>query len=137
MQQIFLSCFFLFVSGFLYAAEMSLDISEEIDISSDNIEIKETKIEFINNVVFKSSSYEIFGEIAEFDKDMDLIQIKGSPIKFKIVSKDSSFNGFSNIIIIKENEISFSGNAILETDSSIINGEFIKLNKNSGELQIK
>tara|TARA_B100000963_G_scaffold300560_1_gene272965 strand:- start:6142 stop:6555 length:414 start_codon:yes stop_codon:yes gene_type:complete len=137
MQKIFLSSFIIFVSSFLFAAEMSLDFSEKIDISSDNIEIQETKIEFFDNVVFKSNSYEIFGEIAEYDKGMDLIRIKGSPIKFKIVSKDSSFNGFSNSIIIQDDEINISGDVLLESNSSRIKGEFIKLNINSGELQIK
>ena len=137
MQKIFLSSFIIFVSSFLFAAEMSLDFSEKIDISSDNIEIQETKIEFFENVVFKSNSYEIFGEIAEYDKGMDLIRIKGSPIKFKIVSKDSSFNGFSNSIIIQDDEINISGDVLLESNSSRIKGEFIKLNINSGELQIK
>tara|TARA_B100000575_G_scaffold255216_1_gene224866 strand:+ start:272 stop:685 length:414 start_codon:yes stop_codon:yes gene_type:complete len=136
MQKTFLSWLFIFLSGFLYSAEMSLDISEKIDISSDNIEIKENKIEFKNNVVFKSYSYEIFGEIAEYDKGIDQIKIKGSPVKFKIINKDSSFNGFSNIIIISENEITISGNTLLESDSSRIKGEFIKFNISSGELKI-
>ena len=137
MQKIFLSSFIIFVSSFLFAAEMSLDFSEKIDISSDNIEIQETKIEFFDNVVFKSNSYEIFGEIAEYDRNMDLIRIEGSPIKFKIVNKDSSFNGFSNSIIIQDDEINISGDVLLESNSSRIKGEFIKLNINSGELQIK
>ena len=87
MQKTFLSCLIIFVSGFVYSAEMSLDISEKIDIYSDIIEIKENKIEFKNNVVFKSNSYEIFGEIAEYDRGMDQIKIKGSPVKFKIISE--------------------------------------------------
>ena len=52
MQKIFLVCFVISIFGILDAAEMSIDISEKIDISSDNIEIKEGKIEFKNNVIF-------------------------------------------------------------------------------------
>jgi len=136
MQKTFLSCLIIFVSGFIYSAEMSLDISEKIDIYSDIIEIKENKIEFKNNIVFKSNSYEIFGEIAEYDRGMDQIKIKGSPVKFKIISEENSFKGFSNIIIINEDEITISGDALLDSDSSRIKGEFVKFNISSGELQI-
>ena len=136
MQKTFLSCLIIFVSGFICSAEMSLDISEKIDIYSDIIEIKENKIEFKKNVVFKSNSYEIFGEIAEYDRGMDQIKIKGSPVKFKIISEENSFKGFSNIIIINEDEITISGDALLDNDSSRIRGEFVKFNINSGELQI-
>ena len=136
MQKIFLSCLVIFVSSSLCTAEMSLDISEKIDITSDNIEIKESKIEFNKNVVFRSKSYEIFGEIAEYDRGMDQIKIKGLPVKFKIISKETSFNGFSNIIIINENEITISGDASLESDSSKIKGEFVQFNISSGELKI-
>jgi hypothetical protein len=45
MQKIFLVCFVISIFGILNAAEMSIDISEKIDISSDNIEIKEGKID--------------------------------------------------------------------------------------------
>ena len=50
---------------------MSIDISEKIDISSDNIEIKEGKIEFKNNVIFQSESFEIFGEVAEYNRNLE------------------------------------------------------------------
>ena len=43
MQKIFLVCFVISIFGILNAAEMSIDISEKIDISSDNIEIKEER----------------------------------------------------------------------------------------------
>ena len=57
MQKIFLVGFVISIFGILNAAEMSIDVSEKIDISSDNIEIKEGKIEFINNVIFQSESF--------------------------------------------------------------------------------
>ena len=136
MQKIFLSSFIIFISAFLNAAEMSLDISERIDISSDNIEIKDGKIDFKNNVIFQSNSYEIFGETAEYDRIKDLITVKGSPVKFNIISEDNTFKGFSNIIIIKEDEISISGSVLIENDSSRMKGETVKFNISSGQLQI-
>ena len=55
MQKILLVGFVISIFGILNAAEMSINISEKIDISSDNIEIKEGKIEFKNNVIFSQS----------------------------------------------------------------------------------
>ena len=40
MQKIFLVGLVISIFGILNAAEMSIDISEKIDISTDNIEIK-------------------------------------------------------------------------------------------------
>tara|TARA_Y100000996_G_scaffold333446_1_gene269792 strand:+ start:2008 stop:2421 length:414 start_codon:yes stop_codon:yes gene_type:complete len=136
MQKIFLVGFIISVFVFLSAAEMSIDMPEKINISSDNIEIKEGKIEFQNNVNFHSESYEISGEVAVYNKNTEVIKIEGSPVRFKIKSEDNNFKGFSNIIFIKEDEIEISGSVLIEDNSSRIRGEIIKFNTSSGELQI-
>ena len=136
MQKIFLVGFVISIFGFLNAAEMSIDVSEKIDISSDNIEIKEGKIEFKNNVIFQSELFEIFGEVAEYNRNSELIKIEGSPIRFKIDTEDNIFNGFSNLVLIKDDEIEISGNVLIEDKNSRIRGKIIKFNMGSGELQI-
>ena len=136
MQKIFLIGFLFSTFGFLSAAEMSIDMSEKINISSDNIEIKEGKIEFQNNVNFQSKSYEISGKFAEYNKNSGVIKIEGSPLRFKIKREDNSFKGYSNIILIKEDEIEISGSVLIEDKSSMIRGEIIKFNTSSGELRI-
>ena len=136
MQKIFLVGLLISIFGFLNAAEMSIDVSEKIDISSDNIEIKEGKIEFKNNVIFQSESFEIFGEVAEYNRNSELIKIEGSPIRFKIDTEDNIFNGFSNLVLIKDDEIEISGNVLIEDKNSRIRGKIIKFNMDSGELQI-
>ena len=136
MQKIFLVGLLISIFGFLDAAEMSIDVSEKIDISSDNIEIKEGKIEFKNNVIFRSDSFEIFGEVAEYNRNSELIKIKGSPVRFKIDTEDNTFNGFSNLVIIKDDEIEISGSVLIEDQNSRIRGKIIKFNMRSGELQI-
>ena len=136
MQKIFLVGLLISIFGFLNAAEMSIDVSEKIDISSDNIEIKEGKIEFKNNVIFQSESFEIFGEVAEYNRNSELIKIEGSPVRYKIDTEDNIFNGFSNLVIIKDDEIEISGNVLIEDKNSRIRGKIIKFNMGSGELQI-
>ena len=136
MQKIFLVGLLISIFGFLNAAEMSIDVSEKIDISSDNIEIKVGKIEFKNNVIFQSESFEIFGEVAEYNRNSELIKIEGSPIRFKIDTEDNIFNGFSNLVLIKDDEIEISGNVLIEDKNSRIRGKIIKFNMGSGELQI-
>ena len=136
MQKIFLVGLLISIFGFLNAAEMSIDVSEKIDISSDNIEIKEGKIEFKNNVIFQSKSFEIYGEVAEYNRNSGLIKIEGSPIRFKIDTEDNIFNGFSNLVLIKDDEIEISGNVLIEDKNSRIRGKIIKFNMGSGELQI-
>ena len=136
MQKIFLVGLLISIFGFLNAAEMSIDVSEKIDISSDNIEIKEGKIEFKNNVIFQSESFEIFGEVAEYNRNSELIKIEGSPIRFKIDTEDNIFNGFSNLVLIKDDEIEISGSVLIEDKNSRIRGKIIKFNMGSGELQI-
>ena len=136
MQKIFLVGLLISIFGFLNAAEMSIDVSEKIDISSDNIEIKEGKIEFKNNVIFQSKSFEIFGEIAEYDRNSELIKIEGSPVRFKIDTEDNIFNGFSSLVLIKDDEIEISGNVLIEDNNSRIRGKIIKFNVVSEELQI-
>ena len=136
MQKIFLVGLLISIFGFLNAAEMSIDVSEKIDISSDNIEIKEGKIEFKNNVIFESESFEIYGEVAEYNRNSELIKIEGSPIRFKIDTEDNIFNGFSNLVLIKDDEIEISGNVLIEDKNSRIRGKIIKFNMGSGELQI-
>ncbi len=136
MQKIFLVVFIVSIFGLLSAAEMSIDISEKINISSDNIEVKEGKIEFQNNVNFQSKSYDISGEVAVYNKNSEVIKIEGSPVRFKIKSEENNFKGFSNMIFIKEDEIEISGSVLIEDDSSKIRGEIIKFNISSGELQI-
>ena len=136
MQKIFLVGLLISIFGFLDAAEMSIDVSEKIDISSDNIEIKEGKIEFKNNVIFRSDSFEIFGEVAEYNRNSELIKIEGSPVRFEIDTEDNIFNGFSNLVLIKDDEIEISGNVLIEDQNSRIRGKIIKFNMGSGELQI-
>ena len=136
MQKIFLVGLLISIFGFLNAAEMSIDVSEKIDISSDNIEIKEEKIEFKNNVIFRSDSFEIFGEVAEYNRNLELIKIKGSPVRFEIETEDNIFNGFSNLVLIKDDEIEISGSVLIEDQNSRIRGKIIKFNMGSGELQI-
>jgi len=136
MQKIFLVGLLISIFGFLDAAEMSIDVSEKIDISSDNIEIKEGKIEFKNNVIFRSDSFEIFGEVAEYNRNSELIKIEGSPVRFEIDTEDNIFNGFSNLVLIKDDEIEISGSVLIEDLNSRIRGKIIKFNMGSGELQI-
>jgi len=136
MQKIFLVGLLISIFGFLNAAEMSIDVSEKIDISSDNIEIKEGKIEFKNNVIFRSDSFEIFGEVAEYNRNSELIQIEGSPVRFQIDTEDNIFNGLSNLVLIKDDEIEISGSVLIEDLNSRIRGKIIKFNMGSGELQI-
>ena len=136
MQKIFLVGLLISIFGFLNAAEMSIDVSEKIDISSDNIEIKEGKIEFKNNVIFQSESFEIYGEVAEYNRNSELIKIEGSPIRFKIGTEDNIFSGFSNLVLIKDDEIEISGNVLIEDKNSRIRGKIIKFNMGSRELQI-
>ena len=136
MQKIFLVGLLISIFGFLNAAEMSIDVSEKIDISSDNIEIKQGKIEFKNNVIFRSDSFEIFGEVAEYNRNSELIQIEGSPVRFQIDTEDNIFNGFSNLVLIKDDEIEISGSVLIEDLNSRIRGKLIKFNMGSGELQI-
>lgn len=136
MQKIFLLGLLISIFGFLNAAEMSIDISEKIDISSDNIEIKGGKIEFKNNIIFRSDSFEIFGEVAEYNRNSELIKIEGSPVRFEIDTEDNIFNGFSNLVIIKDDEIEISGGVFIEDKNSRIRGKIIKFNMGSGELQI-
>jgi lipopolysaccharide export system protein LptA len=136
MQKIFLIGLLISIFGFLDAAEMSIDVSEKIDISSDNIEIKEGKIEFRDNVIFRSDSFEIFGEVAEYNRNSELIKIEGSPVRFEIDTEDNTFNGFSNLVLIKDDEIEISGSVLIEDQNSRIRGKIIKFNMGSGELQI-
>ena len=136
MQKIFLVGLLISIFGFLDAAEMSIDVSEKIDISSDNIEIKEGKIEFKNNIIFRSDSFEIFGEVAEYNRNSELIKIEGSPVRFEIDTEDNIFNGFSNLVLIKDDEIEISGSVLIEDKNSRIRGKIIKFNMGSGELQI-
>ncbi len=136
MQKIFLVGFIISIFGPLNAAEMSIDISEKINISSDNIEIKDGKIEFKNNVIFQSESFEIFGEVAEYNRNLELIKIEGSPVKFKINTIENNFNGFSYLVLIQDNEIEISGSVLIEDENSRIRGKIIKFNMGSGELQI-
>ena len=136
MQKIFLVGFIISIFGLLNAAEISIDISEKIDISSDNIEIKDGKIEFKNNVIFQSESCEIFGVVAEYNRNLELIKIEGSPVKFKINTIENNFNGFSNLVLIQDNEIEISGSVLIEDENSRIRGKIIKFNMGSGELQI-
>ena len=136
MHKIFLVGLLISIFGFLNAAEMSIDISEKIDISSDNIEIKEGKIEFRDNVIFRSDSFEIFGEVAEYNRNSELIKVEGSPVRFEIETEDNIFNGFSNLVLIKDDEIEISGSVLIEDQNSRIRGKIIKFNMGSGELQI-
>ena len=136
MQKIFIFGFVITIFGFLNAADMSIDMSEKIDISSDNIEIKEGNIKFKSNVIFKSNSFQIFAEIAEYDRNLELIKIEGSPVKFEINTEENTFNGSSSLVFIQNNEIEISGNVLIEDKSSQIRGKIIKFNMGSDELQI-
>ena len=136
MQKIFILILVSFFSGLMNSADMSLIISEKVEISSDSIEIKEDKIKFKNNLIFQSESYEIFGEIAEYDRKMNMVKIFGSPVRFKIINEDNSFEGFSDTIILKENEIEISGSVFIEDNTSNIKGETIKFNIISKEIEV-
>ena len=46
------------------------------------------------------------------------------------------FNGFSNLVLIQDNEIEISGSVLIEDKNSRIRGKIIKFNMGSGELQI-
>lgn len=136
MQKIFITYLIFVASGFLNSAEMSLNMSEKVEISSDKIEIKENKIRFENNVIFQSKSYEVIGEIAEYDKKIDILRIMGSPLSFKINNEDSIFEGYSEMFILKENEIEISGNVLIKSDASNIRGEIVRFNIASGDLKV-
>lgn len=136
MQKIFLTVFIFSVFVSLNAAEMSIEISEKINILSDNIEIKEGTVEFNNNVYFQSKSYEISGEFAKYERVSEVIRILGAPVKFNITSEDKFFKGSSEMILIRKNEIEILGSVVIENDSSLMKGEIIKFNLKSGELLI-
>ena len=136
MQKKFLVGLLISMFGLINAAEMTIDVSEKIDISSDNIEIKNEEIGFKDNVIFQSKSYQIFGEVAVYNRKFELIKIEGSPVRFKINTEDNNFNGFSNLVIIQNNMIEISGNVYVEDKNSTIKGKEIKFNMNSGQLQI-
>ena len=136
MLKIFLTGFIFSIFISLNAAEISIEISEKINISSDNIEIKEGKIEFNNNVYFQSETYEIYGEVAKYEKVSEVISIFGAPVKFNITSEDNFFKGSSEMIFIRKNEIEILGNVLIENDSSKMKGEIINFNLDSGELLI-
>ena len=136
MQKKFLVGLLISIFGLINAAEMTIDVSEKIDISSDNIEVKNEEIGFKDNVIFQSKSYQIFGDVAVYNRKFELIKIEGSPIRFKINTEDNNFNGFSNLVIIQDNKIEISGNVFVEDKNSTIKGKVIKFNINSGELQI-
>ena len=136
MLKIFLTGFIFSMFISLNAAEISIEISEKINISSDNIEIKEGKIEFNNNVYFQSETYEIYGEVAKYEKVSEVISIFGAPVKFNITSKDNFFKGSSEMIFIRKNEIEILGNVFIENDLSKMKGEIINFNLKSGELLI-
>ena len=136
MQKKFLFGLLISMFGLINAAEMTIDVSEKIDISSDNIEIKNEEIGFKDNVIFRSKSYQIFGEVAVYNRKFELIKIEGSPVRFKINTEDNNFNGFSDLVIIQDNMIEISGSVFVEDKNSTIKGKVIKFNMNSGELQI-
>ena len=136
MQKKFLFGLLISMFGLINAAEMTIDVSEKIDISSDNIEIKNEEIGFKDNVIFQSKSYQIFGEVAVYNRKFELIKIEGSPVRFKINTEDNNFNGFSNLVIIQDNMIEISGSVFVEDKNSTIKGKVIKFNMSSGELQI-
>tara|TARA_A100001388_G_C28591818_1_gene413836 strand:+ start:171 stop:584 length:414 start_codon:yes stop_codon:yes gene_type:complete len=136
MQKKFLVGLLISIFGLIDAAEMTIDVSEKIDISSDNIEIKNEEIGFKDNVIFRSKSYQIFGEVAVYNRKFELIKIEGSPVRFKINTEDNNFNGFSDLVIIQDNMIEISGSVFVEDKNSTIKGKVIKFNMNSGELQI-
>ena len=136
MQKKFLVGLLISIFGLINAAEVTIDVSEKIDISSDNIEIKNEEIVFKDNVIFQSKSYQIFGEVAVYNRNFELIKIEGSPVRFKINTEDNNFNGFSNLVIIQDNMIEISGGVFVEDKNSTIKGKVINFNMNSGELQI-
>ena len=136
MQKKFLFGLLISIFGLINAAEMTIDVSEKIDISSDNIEIKNEEIGFKDNVIFQSKSYQIFGEVAVYNRKFELIKIEGSPVRFKINTEDNNFNGFSDLVIIQDNMIEISGSVFVEDKNSTIKGKVIKFNMSSGELQI-
>ena len=136
MQKKFLFGLLISMFGLINAAEMTIDVSEKIDISSDNIEIKNEEIGFKDNVIFQSKSYQIFGEVAVYNRKFELIKIEGSPVRFKINTEDNNFNGFSDLVIIQDNMIEISGNVFVEDKNSTIKGKVMKFNMSSGELQI-
>ena len=136
MQKKFLVGLLISIFGLINAAEVTIDVSEKIDISSDNIEIKNEEIGFKDNVIFRSKSYQIFGEVAVYNRKFELIKIEGSPVRFKINTEDNNFNGFSDLVIIQDNMIEISGSVFVEDKNSTIKGKVIKFNMNSGELQI-
>ena len=132
MQKKFLFGLLISMFGLINAAEMTIDVSEKIDISSDNIEIKNEEIGFKDNVIFQSKSYQIFGEVAVYNRKFELIKIEGSPVRFKINTEDNNFNGFSNLVIIQDNMIEISGSVFVEDKNSTIKGKVIKFNMSSG-----
>ena len=64
------------------------------------------------------------------------MKIIGSPVKFKISTKDNNYNGFSNSVFIKDKEIEISGSVLIEDKNSQIKGKIIKFNMASEELKI-
>ncbi len=70
----------------------------------------------------------------------DEIRIEGveelNGTTFKISTEDNNFNGFSNLVLIQDNEIEISGSVLIEDKNSRIRGKIIKFNMSSGELQI-
>ena len=136
MQKKFLVGLLISIFGLINAAEMTIDVSEKIDISSDNIEVKNEEIGFKDNVIFQSKSYQIFGDVAVYNRKFELIKIEGSPIRFKINTEDNNFNGFSNLVIIQDSMIKISGSVFVEDKNSTIKAKVIKFNVSSGELQI-
>ena len=136
MKKKFLIGLLISIFGLINAAEMTIDVSEKIEISSDNIEIKNEEIGFKDNIIFQSKSYQIFGEVAVYNRNLELIKIEGSPVRFKINTEDNNFNGFSDLVIIQDKMIEISGSVFVEDKNSTIKGKVIKFNMNSGELQI-
>ena len=55
MKKKFLIGLLISIFGLINAAEMTIDVSEKIDISSDNIEVKNEEIGFKDNVIFSNS----------------------------------------------------------------------------------
>ena len=103
---------------------------------TENLEASIFLLLFKNNVNFQSESFEIFGEVAEYNRNLEVIKIEGSPVKFRISTEDNNFNGFSNLVFIQDNEIEISGSVLIEDKNSRIRGKIIKFNMGSGELQI-
>ena len=132
----------IFLTGYMGAGKTLIgkSLSKKINYKFydlDNyIEIKEGKIEFNNNVYFQSKSYEIYGEVAKYERASEVISILGAPVKFNITSEDNFFKGSSEMIFIRKNEIEILGSVLIENDSSKMKGEIIKFNLKSGELLI-